>query len=492
MKHTATNQSYKRMSLKESHRRKMLIAEKHERELLLAEATAQMILEALDSNDLGNATKVLKKLNAIAKVAPPSLAAAIKEAAAEVNDFTGGGIGALMKKATTWLAKKFGAKAGTNPILKALVLLNALEVGFTDAVDVINNNAPDYDGNSDKPLMDQVDDAAAGRLRKLLAKAFQPSGVFAKVKSLFGSTGGIPYVKDVNKMVQDIMMLPAKQITSLISAATSGESSESAAEAAKDMATAGKEGGKSAAPKSNEPVKSVDDLASAVATGQTQGKGDDAASKAASMAQENPKKVVKQLVDDISKRSKQDPGVVEKVLSALVKKGKMKTEFKVTEEGHVRVKSSPTRLTMRDVLDAQMALLKCGRSTENWVNILFEVESLEEKTNKRGQKRKAAQAKKKAGAAADSPATQPTQTQKPAEQPQQSSSEPQKAETSAEQPQQTAQPDAQKSSEKSASPVAKEIQDSLKDVDISAIEAILDAIPSYLKLEAARHRSRVI
>lgn len=458
----------------------MLIAEKHERDLIIAEATAQMLLEALDSKDLANATKVLKKLNAIAKVSPPILAAAIKEAATEVNDFTGGGIGAIMKKATTWLAKKFGAKAGTNPILKALTLLNSLELGLSNAVDLINNNASDYDGNSDKSLMDQIDDSAAKNLRKNLAKAFQPEGVFAKIKSLFGSTGGIPYIKDVDKMVEEIMMLPAKQVTSLISAATSGESSEAAAEAAKDMATAGKTDAKSSASKSNEPVKTVDDLASAIATGQTQGKGDEASSKAATTAQENPKKVVKQLVDDISKRSNQEPGVVEKVLSSLVKKGKMKTEFKVTEEGYVSAKSSPMRLTMGDVLDAQMALLKCGRSTDKWINILFEVESLEEKTNKGGQKRKVAQAKKKAGASSNQP-TDAAQAQKPAEQPQKTF-EPQEAEKS----------DVQNSSEKSVSPVAKEIQELLKDVDISAIEAILDAIPSYLKLEAARHRSRVI
>lgn len=447
----------------------MLLAEKHERDLIIAEATANMLLEVLDSKDLADATKVLKKLNAIAKVSPPILAAAIKEAAAEVNEFTGGGLGAMMKKATTWLAKKFGAKAGTNPILKALTLLNSLELGLSNAVDLINNNAPDYDGNSDKSLMDQIDDTAAKNLRKNLAKAFQPEGVFAKIKSLFGSTGGIPYVKDVDKMVEEIMMLPAKQITSLISAATSGESSESAVEAAKDMATAGKESNKTATAKSNEPVKSADDLASAIAKGQTQGKGDEAASKAAEMAQENPKKVVKQLVDDISKRSNQDPAVVEKVLSALVKKGKMKTEFKVTEEGHTRVKSSPARLTMADVLDAQMALLKCGKSTEEWVNILFEMDTLDEKINKKGQKRKAAQAQKKAASAAPA-ATEPTQR---AEEPNQTSSAPE-------------------NSEKSSNPVAKEIQDLLKDVDISAIEAVLDAIPPYLKLEVTQHRSRVI
>jgi hypothetical protein len=471
-----------KMSLKESHRVKMLLAEEHERELIVAEATAMMILEALDNDDIGNATVVLKKLNSIAKASPPLLAASIKAAADEVNDFTGGGIGALVKKGGAWLAKKFGAKAGTNPILKALVLLNSLEVGFSDAVDVIKNNAPDFDGDIDKSLMDQVDDKAAGRLRKILSKAFQPDGIFAKIKSIFGSTGGIPYVKNVDKMIEEIMLLPANKLTLLIKAATTGESSAKAAEAAKDMVTVGKQGGSPQAAKSNEPVKSVDNLAAAVATGQTQDKGGDVAAKATTMAQENPKKVVKQLVDDISKRSNQDAGVVEKVLSALIKKGKIKTQFSVTEEGYERVPSNYVRLSMKDVIDAQMALLECGGSIKNWVDILFEVNVLDEKTNKGGQKRKAAQAKKKAGAQVQQPPSQQQQQQ------------PEKDE----QPSQESQPEkkddapAQQTPEKTSNPIAKEIQDSLKDVDINAIEAILDAIPPYLKLEVARHRSRVI
>lgn len=354
----------------------MLIAEKHERDLILAEATAQMLLEALDSKDLADATKVLKKLNAIAKVSPPVLAAAIKEAADEVNEFTGGGLGALAKKATTWLAKKFGAKAGTNPILKALTLLNSLELGLTNAVDLISNNAPDYDGNSDESLMNQVDETGAKNLRKNLAKAFQPGGVFAKIKSLFGSTGGIPYIKNVDKMVEEIMLMPAKKITTLINAAATGESSEAAAEAAKDMAVAGKKGDKgdqnTPSVKSGEPVKSTEDLATAVAKGLSQEKGDATGAKATAAAQENPKKFVKDFVDSIAKKSNQQSDVVEKVLNALIKKGKLKSDFKVAE-GVVRSKKV-TRLTMSDVLDAQMAILKCEGSTKLWVKYLFEAD----------------------------------------------------------------------------------------------------------------------
>lgn len=429
-----------------------------------------MILEALDNDDIGNATRVLKKLNAISKFAPDSLKTAIKAAADEVNDFTGGGLGALMKKAGSWLAKKFGAKAGTNPILKALVLLNALERGFFDAADVITNNAPDYDGDSDKSLMDQVDDNAAKNLRKILAKAFQPEGVFAKVKSLFGSTGGIPYVKDVNKMVEEIMLLPAKQITSLISAATSGESSEKAAEAAKDMAQASTT---KKAPSGGEvkkgpeqPVKSAEDLATAIAAGQTEKKGEDSG-EAVQKAQENPKAVVKQFVDYIQKQSKQEADVVQKVLNALVKNGKLKSSFSVAE--------GRARLTMNDVLDAQMALLECGGSSSKWVELLFE-------TSKRKAKKDANMAAKKAANQKASPTAtsnvgqqnpEPNAENPPAEQTQQTSTEVSKHATT-----------------------IKAIQNDLKDVDVKAIEAVLDVIPDYLKVENAKHflsrSSRVI
>lgn len=497
----------KRMSLKESHRRRMLLAEKHERELIIAEATAAMILEALDNDDIGNATKVLKKLNAISKFAPDSLKAAIKTAADEVNDFTGGGLGALMKKAGSWLAKKFGAKAGTNPILKALILLNALERGFFDATDVITNNAPDYDGNSDKSLMDQVDDNAAKNLRKILAKAFEPEGVFAKIKSLFGSTGGIPYVKDVNKMVEDIMMLPAKQLTSLIQAATTGESSEKAAEAAKDMTAAaqgkGSEGSAQVKKGAEQPVKSVDDLAKAVAAGQTEKKGEDTGA-AVEKAQENPKAVVKQFVDYVQKQSNQNADVVQKVLNALVKNGKLKSTFSVVE--------GKTRLTMSDVLDAQMALLECGGSSAKWVEILFEAskkgnekfkqnlmkkiesgeikdeKTLEAQLNQNKSATLSQQARKElkdaiknkgksGGGSAESSGGSAESASSGGD----SASE---AGASKEQP-----------DSKHATTI-KAIQNDLKDVDVKAIEAVLDAIPDYLKVENAKfflsRSSRVI
>jgi hypothetical protein len=465
----------KRMSLKESHRRRMLLAEEHERQMIVAESTALMLLEALNKEDLKNATRVLKKLNAISKFAPASLKAAIKDAADEVNEFTGGGLGALLKKAGGWLAKKLGAGSlGSNPILKALTLLNCIENGFSDISEVIENNAPDYDGNSDKSLMDQVDDTAAKNLRKIIAKSFEPEGIYAKIKGIFSSSGGIPYVKDLNAMVEETMMLPAKQLSALSKAASSGESSNSAAEATKDMAAAAQsKGGESSQVKKSpeQPVKTIEDLATAVAAGQTEKKGEEA-SPAVEKAKENPKAVVKQFVDYIQKQSNQSADVVQKVLNALVKNGKMKSSFSVVE--------GKNQLTMNDVIEAQVALLECGGSSTKWVEILFE------KSNRKAKKAQK-MAAKKSQTQQQQTQQQPAKEEPKQEEPKQSEQTPEQSKEEPKQPEQT--------DSKHAATI-KAIQDDLKDVDVKSIEAVLDVIPDYLKVENAKHflsrSSRVI
>lgn len=459
----------KHATLKEAHLARLL-------EIKEAEETAQLFLEILDRDELRNATRILKKLGAIKKAADTvpalqeTLGKAIKDAADEVNEFTGGGIGALLKKATTAIKQKFGAKVGDNPILKSLTLLNALERGLADAVDLIENAMPDFDATSDKSIKDQApDEKAINNLKRSLSKAFVPEGFYSKLKSVFGG-GGVPYIDDVSKVVDAILEMPGKNLSTLVKAATTGPSSEEAANSLKstlkgdNKTTASGTEVKKVAP---QPVKSVDALATAVAAGQSEEKGK-SPDEAVQAAQNNPKSVVKQLVDYVAKQSGKSADVVNKVLNALLKKGKLRTQFAVAE--------GVTTLNMKDVVDAQIALLECKGSSLEWVEILFEGGA----EARRAKRRKAQQAKQTLQQTKQDPPQQQEPVEKDSDQQKQD-----------EKPSEDK--DKSERSESKNSSVIKLIQNDLRDVEVKDIEAVLDALPDYLKAEHVKlFLSRVI
>lgn len=360
---------------------KNLVIEQKIQERILAESTAQIIMEVLDAEDLKKATRVLDRLTSIEKIAlsdpnlKDSLGAAITDARNEVNDFTGGGMGSLLKKGATAIAKKFGAKAGKNPILKATMLLNALETGLKDAASVIKNNAPNFDAKSDQPLMRQLDDNGIKNVQKNLKKAFVPEGIFANLKSFFGaSSGGMPYVSSVETLVDDIMMMPAPKLVQLIRTVTSNPVSSEIQDTVKDMMGSTEKTSPTSGT-SARPVTSLDALATAVAAGRSEEKGSDT-SAAVEKAKENPKALVKDFVKYVQEKSQQDEKTVSRVLSALLKKGKLKSSFAVAES--VARNSNVYTLTMKDVLDAQMALIHSKGSTRQWVKNLMEMDVPEE------------------------------------------------------------------------------------------------------------------
>lgn len=370
--------------LKESHKRSLLV-ESLIFERLLAESTAQLILEKLNNDDLKQASKVLDKLSVIEKVVltdqnlKDSLGVAIKDARDDVNDFTGGGIGTLLKKGTSAIKQKLGAKAGDNPILKAAMLLSTLETGLKDMITVVKNSAPNFDEKSNKSLTQQLDDEGVKNVTKNLNKAFVPEGIFASLKSFFGaSSGGMPYVKSIEILVDDIMAMPATKLVQLIRTVTSAPISGEIQDAVKDMVDAGKgaadQGATASSPAS--PITSLGALATSVAAGQSAAKGKDSGI-ATEKAKENPKALVKDFVKYITDKSGQDEATVTKVLSALLKKGKIKSSFAVAESISSR-NSFIYKLTMNEIVNAQMALLKAGGSTKRWVKHLFEMEVPEE------------------------------------------------------------------------------------------------------------------
>ena len=368
-------------TLKESHSRSLLL-ERRVRERLLAESTAQLILEVLDKEDLKQATKVLDRLSAIEKIAASdpnlkdSLGAAIADARKDVNDFTGGGMGVLLKKGATAIAQKFGAKAGSNPILKATMLLNALETGLKDMVSIVKNNAPNFDEKSKESLLKQLDDDAVKNVIKNLKKAFVPEGIFAKLKSIFGgSSGGMPYVKDIDVLVENIMDMPAPNLVNLIRTVTSDPISKEIQDTVKDMTQSGESTDNKSSQGTSRSVTSTNSLATTVAAGQSAEKGKDSG-EALEKAKENPKAIVKDFIKFIQTKSQQDEETVSKVLSVLLKKGKLKSSYAVAESTSRRHTSYT--LTMNEILDAQVALLKSGGSTRLWVKKLFEMEVPEE------------------------------------------------------------------------------------------------------------------
>jgi len=473
------------MTLKELHQKRLT-------ELREAEEMAQLIVEALDSEELQNATKILKKLGAIKKAVDAdvdlkeTLGVAIQEAADEVNEFTGGGFKALLKKGMGALAQKFGAKAGENPILKSLVLLNALERGFGDAIDLIENAMPDFDATSEQSISEQGDEKVLKNLRNSLTKAFVPEGIFSKIKSIFGAaSGGLPYVKNAEVIINGILGTPAKTLIPIIKAATTGPSSNDATNSIQNAL----KGGSKKKKEEEQPVKSVDALASAVASGQTQDKGEEAAAKASEQAASNPKVVVKQLIDFVAKQSNQSADVVEKVLNALLKKGKLRASL--TTEGKFS-------LSVSDVIDAQMALLECRGSTKIWASLLLERTEKENKAIKKvedavtsgkiSDEKSLKAAFKFAGMKTppreefnrlknligNTPATNTPATVTPAAGDAEAATDTPAAAGNAEAPNKHAD-------------VIKVIQDDLKDVDVKSVEAVLDALPEYLRLESIKH-----
>jgi hypothetical protein len=375
----------KNKTLRESYEQRKSLVERVRRaeELLIAEQTANMLLEALDKDELKQATEVLKKLGSIKKVADtdPELAPlgdAIKTASDEVNKFMGGGIGAFLKKGISKLASKFGAKAGANPILKSLMLLNSLESGLEDVPSLIKNNIPEYDEKSEESPFKQAPDAKARKsLAQAMTKAFRPEGVFSTIKSLFDS-GGMPYVKNVDELIVGIMSSKPKSLEELIKIAKSGVSSEDAAAAVKDMAQPSTSGQQTSG--KQQPVTSTDQLAQAYARGvATQKKQDPAA--AAAEAEKDPKKFTQSFMADVERKSGQKSAVVKAVITTLVKKkkllGNLQVDHRIVKGESIQESKrskNVVELTLEDINEARRLFRESGGSSRRWAQLLVENE----------------------------------------------------------------------------------------------------------------------
>lgn len=387
-------------SLAESYQQRVLLQERQE-----AIHAAVLILEA--AGDGKKATEALKKFNALNKAAQRDsknlrpLIEALTKASSEVKDFMGeSGFGALFKMGARALAKKFGVKdADSNPLLKSLTLLNTLETGFKDLEETVGTVLVDYEIEDDKSIAEATSsegdvEAAAERsgiskgkdnkdlanVKKLLIKSFkpEPGGAFAKIMSLFASKGGPPYLEDLTEFVNGLVSVKGSVLKELITAASSGTSSEDAKAMAVQIVQAssgtGKGSGEEAAipQKTSTPqvVTGIEQLAQAQAAG-TAGDDEKKQASAAETAQKDPKSVAKELVDDIVQKTNLGADKVGAILTALIKAKKLKTTFSLATESRL-VASNVGTLSFRDVLRARQLYMESGGSSRKWIQFLVE------------------------------------------------------------------------------------------------------------------------
>ena len=153
----------------------------------------KIILEAMDENELKQATQIIAKLTSLKGKGLLALDSAIEQAETEVNKFTSNdAIGAAGQK----LAGLVGFR---NPIVKALTFANALEKAFKQIPLIVKNNIQDATSAKDKTII-----AALGDNQKKLkivkdsiVKALTPDGLFSIFKT-------IPYVA-TDLVINDIV-----------------------------------------------------------------------------------------------------------------------------------------------------------------------------------------------------------------------------------------------------------------------------------------------
>lgn len=240
------------------------------RKTLLAEhQTAQLIIEALDEDDLQKVSEIIDKLRGMQSPQLPVLSKAIKTAIAELNKYTAGG---PLTKAWTKIKKMVGID---NPVVKITTFADALERGLGQFPQIIKNNLGDLKNidtskslstllsapkkastgtKSDQTMGDQKyskdaetfsDDPVGshwpgsqneadggdkkGTLKVVadqMLKALAPNG-------LFGAFKQVPYI-NTKELVQELVTAPINAIAPVIKRVQTGAK---AADVAKDMKT---------------------------------------------------------------------------------------------------------------------------------------------------------------------------------------------------------------------------------------------------------------
>jgi len=103
-------------------------------QLLKEHRVTVLLLETMDAEDLNKVEAIIDKLDTIKAPELPHLSAAVEQAQAELNKYTGGG---PLTKAWTKLKSFVGID---NPVVKITTFADALERGFSQIPQILKNN----------------------------------------------------------------------------------------------------------------------------------------------------------------------------------------------------------------------------------------------------------------------------------------------------------------------------------------------------------------
>ncbi len=212
------------------------------RQLLRENAAAQLIMEAMDENDLKVATQIINKLRKMKKQGLDELDSAISLAEADINKYLSGG---NIQKAKQKLMSMVGF---SNPLVKIMTLANALEAGFKQIPTIVKNSIDEDKLDEDKTILDVLNDENKRNvLVKNIRKALAPQGIF-------GTFGKIPYVKTDALSLQIVSSIKLGQLLNLIKVVESGPKSADISKDIKNIAN-GKNGSENREPEGSAPEK---------------------------------------------------------------------------------------------------------------------------------------------------------------------------------------------------------------------------------------------
>ena len=103
-------------------------------QVLAEQKAAQLLVEAMKEDDLQKVSAIVQKLDTIKSPELPTLTAAIEQAQAELNKYTGGG------PITAAWTKLKGLVGIDNPVVKITTFADALERGFSQIPTILKNN----------------------------------------------------------------------------------------------------------------------------------------------------------------------------------------------------------------------------------------------------------------------------------------------------------------------------------------------------------------
>ena len=216
-------------TLKDNYRRKQVteIMRRADRQLMLENKQAQLLIEAMNDQDLQKASDIIDKLRGLKGKGIKALDSALEQAESQLNRYTAGG---PLTKAWTKLKGVVGLK---NPLVKFMTLANALETGFKQIPTILKNNLGGIDlkANADKTIAQLVPDQDKQKtITDNMRKALSPKGIFGVFKK-------VPYV-DTEELTQNLLNVPIKNIGTTLQQINSGPNSEQVATDLKDTATA--------------------------------------------------------------------------------------------------------------------------------------------------------------------------------------------------------------------------------------------------------------